>query len=52
MWGFTDRYTWLKSFQNPTHEDDMPLPFDANYQPKPAFYSMLDVFNNAINSMH
>ena len=27
-WGFTDRHTWLSDFNNPTHEDVMPLPWD------------------------
>jgi len=29
-WGFTDKYTWLGS-------NEQPLPFDFNFQPKPAF---------------
>ncbi len=29
-WGFTDRYTWIA-------QPDMPLPFDSNYQAKPAY---------------
>jgi endo-1,4-beta-xylanase len=40
-WGITDRYTWLN------HEDgrsdklaERPLPFDVNYQPKPAFLAL------------
>lgn len=40
-WGFTDRYTWLWSYDNPTHADMQPLPFDVNYNAKPAFYKML-----------
>eukprot|EP01012_Entosiphon_sulcatum_P044004 TRINITY_DN58497_c0_g1_i1.p1 TRINITY_DN58497_c0_g1~~TRINITY_DN58497_c0_g1_i1.p1 ORF type:complete len:364 (-),score=47.48 TRINITY_DN58497_c0_g1_i1:26-1117(-) len=44
-WGFTDKYTWLWSFNNPNHIDMKPLPFDANYKPKPAFNSMLAVLN-------
>ena len=28
-WGFTDRHTWLSDFDNPTHEDVMPLPWDV-----------------------
>jgi len=35
-WGFTDRYTWLGS-------DARPLPFDVNYNPKPAFNEILAV---------
>jgi endo-1,4-beta-xylanase len=33
-WGFTDKYTWLGS-------NEQPLPFDVNYQPKPAFNSLV-----------
>jgi len=33
-WGFTDKYTWLSTNQH-------PLPFDENYNPKPAFESLL-----------
>jgi len=32
-WGFTDKYTWLGSNQQ-------PLPFDTKYQPKPAFTAL------------
>lgn len=35
-WGFTDRFTWVEPA-------NVPLPFDFNYQPKPAFYEMLAV---------
>jgi len=33
-WGFTDKYTWLGT-------SDHPLPFDENYNPKPAFNTLL-----------
>jgi endo-1,4-beta-xylanase len=33
-WGFTDKYSWLGA-------NDHPLPFDANYNKKPAFNSLL-----------
>jgi len=32
-WGFTDRYTWLGTSQQ-------PLEFDSNYNPKPCFYAL------------
>ena len=38
-WGFTDKHTWL-----PTN---LPLPFDTNYQPKPAFTALLNTLNTA-----
>jgi endo-1,4-beta-xylanase len=40
IWGFTDRYSWLKDFT--------PLIFDENYQPKPAYgalQSVLEISN-------
>ncbi len=33
LWGFTDRYTWIDNFFGPGRA---PLPFDGDYQPKPA----------------
>ena len=33
VWGYTDRYSWIGS-------DRLPLPFDANYQPKPAWAAL------------
>ena len=38
MWGFTDRYTWIPTT---TGHPDAPLIFDTNYQPKPAYTSMM-----------
>ena len=38
-WGFTDRYTWLKSFLGTVKA---PLIFDENYQAKPAYYAMIE----------
>lgn len=35
--GITDKETWYSHMGLP---DSRPLPFDKNYQPKPAFYSM------------
>lgn len=43
VWGVSDRYSWLKEasfFNNPDVE---PLLFDDAYQPKPAYYAVLDV---------
>jgi len=36
MWGFTDKYTWLGS-------NNQPLIYDANYNPKPAFNTLVSV---------
>jgi len=40
-WGFTDKYTWLPG--------QHPLPFDENYQPKPAFGALINTFKNHTN---
>ncbi|MCA9912272.1 MAG: endo-1,4-beta-xylanase, partial [Anaerolineae bacterium] len=39
-WGFTDRYTWIESRFG---SDQIPMPFDVNYQPKPAYFSYRDM---------
>ena len=39
-WGFTDKYTWLTSVDG---QEEYPLPFDATYEPKEAFDSMVQV---------
>jgi endo-1,4-beta-xylanase len=46
-WGFTDNYTWIPGF---TGKDDLPLPFDMNYLPKPAYGAMIDVLNAATSA--
>lgn len=42
MWGFTDAHTWIPAY---TGHPDYPLIFDASYHPKPAYYSLMQVFN-------
>jgi endo-1,4-beta-xylanase len=37
-WGFTDRYSWLPSYFPGT---GWGLPFDSEYQPKPAFHALV-----------
>ena len=39
-WGFTDRYTWRLPWQ-----ESMPLPFDSEYRPKPAWTAMQEALN-------
>jgi endo-1,4-beta-xylanase len=39
-WGFTDKYTWLGT-------QTAPLLFDPLYDPKPAYFALLDVLNRA-----
>lgn len=53
-WGLSDRYTWLTPHSNPNFVRDdgtpmRPLPFDASFNPKPAFYAMLAAFAHAPN---
>jgi GH35 family endo-1,4-beta-xylanase len=44
-WGFTDQYSWIPSFY-PGY--GAALPFDANYDPKPAYYSLRDLFTGGL----
>ena len=42
-WGFTDAVTWLTGSRCKGAADCHPLPFDEQYQPKPAAVAMLKV---------
>jgi endo-1,4-beta-xylanase len=47
-WGITDKYTWLNPFA--ARADKLPqrcLPFDENYQAKPAFFSEMQAIARA-----
>ena len=51
-WGLSDRYTWLttnsdKAFVRPDRLPARPLPFDAAFKPKPAFFAILDALRAA-----
>jgi endo-1,4-beta-xylanase len=51
-WGLSDRYTWLIPESSPIfrRSDGLParpLPFDARFQPKPAFYAIVNAFRAA-----
>ncbi len=37
-WGFTDAFSWRAA--------NSPLPFDSDYQPKPAYFALLEVLKN------
>ena len=46
-WGITDKYTWLDGpkYVRPDGKAQRPLPFDSDYQPKPAFFSYRDAMD-------
>jgi endo-1,4-beta-xylanase len=46
-WGITDRYTWLRGpkFGRADGEPTRPLPFDADLNPTPAFFSERDAID-------
>lgn len=39
-WGVSDRYSWIPSL---TGKPDAPLLFDADFQPKPAYFTLLEL---------
>jgi len=41
MWGFTDKYSWIPEFFSGY---GWALPFDAYYNPKPAYYALQKTF--------
>lgn len=41
FWNITDRYTWLDNYPVPGRKN-YPLLFDANYQPKKAYWSVVN----------
>jgi endo-1,4-beta-xylanase len=45
-WGISDRYTWLARIAGNAFIDPQPLLFDAQFQPKPAFYGVLEALQN------
>lgn len=44
-WGFTDKYSWIPGFTRGKY--GAALPFDANYQPKPAYRAVMQAFREA-----
>lgn len=44
-WGFTDAYSWIPSF---TKHPDAALIFDQQYQPKPAFYTLIEALREPV----
>jgi len=45
-WGFTDKYSWVRSHSKGAQ--GAALPFDRNYAPKPAY----DALKKAVASRH
>jgi endo-1,4-beta-xylanase len=43
-WGFTDKYSWIGSHSRKTR--GAALPFDRNYQPKPAYEALRDALES------
>ena len=41
FWNITDKYTWLDNYPVPGRKN-YPLLFDANYQPKQAYWSVIN----------
>jgi endo-1,4-beta-xylanase len=51
-WGLSDRYTWLTpesgaNFRRRDRLPQRPLPFDADFRPKPAFDAVLKAIEDA-----
>ena len=46
-WGFTDKHSWLSG-----QAKAAALPFDVNYQPKPAFSSLMTTFQTVPPSLN
>jgi endo-1,4-beta-xylanase len=44
VWGATDQYSWFNFKKDPSQQD-APLLFDENGNPKPAYYALLDELN-------
>jgi endo-1,4-beta-xylanase len=51
-WGLCDRYSWYNARKNSGYirfdgTDERPLPFDADFQPKPQFKALIDLLEHA-----
>ena len=44
------QHTWLWDFNNPSHANMQPLPFDVAYAPKPAFTAMVAALEAAVTA--
>ena len=43
-WGFTDEYSWIRSYSQ--GKQGSALPFDTKYKPKPAYRALMDSFSH------
>lgn len=43
VWGVTDSFSWLRDASWVENPNVKPLLFDENYQPKPAYFALLDL---------
>lgn len=48
-WGFSDRYSWIPSFQPGT---GAALPFDETYAPKPAYHALWQTLAARVGQLH
>jgi len=46
MWGFTDAHSWIMVFHGNT---GWPCIYDTQYNPKPAYYALVDAFGGTID---
>ena len=51
-WGVTDQFNMYQHREADPHPDAKPLPFDENYQKKPAYYGMLEALQEKVNQAH
>jgi endo-1,4-beta-xylanase len=47
VWGISDRYTWLSRMEAENYTDPRPLLFDWQFQPKPAYFGVLEALREA-----
>jgi endo-1,4-beta-xylanase len=50
FWGMADDHTWLKTW--PTTRINLPLLFDENLQPKPAYWGVMDPTKLPVQTRH
>ena len=48
MWGFTDKYSWIPGFTK--GKKGAALPLSKSYEPKPAYYSMIEELRKGLGN--